>query len=457
MSVDLRHAARALWELRARCGPAALERALGGLPPADIDEISRCWQLIARPKQLRPVGCRPIWLRKAGRGEGKTRSAAERTLDRCEDHGPNLIGALVSKSVGDVRDVMIEGVSGLQSCARRRGYDVQYVANRALVVHPSGATYHVMSAESAEFGRGPNINDFWADEIAAWPHNALERFKVFTMSWRLKIEGVPLEAVITTTPKPCAIMQYLLRAREMAEMVTVTGGRTIDNAANIDASRLLAMYSGTTLGRQELDGEMLESGALVTIDTIHRYRVRVAPESLSRVVVAVDPGIRKNENADATGIIVAGADHQYPPDAYLLADETMQGAGFADWAKLAVDLALEWGAEEIVTEINQGGDAVTDAVHAAIAGDPWARSRGAESIRVTGVWSEKSKRTRAEPVAIHYERGRVHHVGIFDKLEEEWSTWAEGAASPNRLDAAVYAITNLIGGEPDDAPLWTPH
>lgn len=455
MSAPLRIAARELWELR-RDNADAFERAIASLPDADLDALASCWQLHARAKQLRPADCKQLWLLQWGRATGKTRSAAENTLDTMEDWGRDYVGALVSKTVGDVRDVMIEGVSGLKACAARRGYEIKYTANRALVEHPSGARAHVMSAETEELGRGPNLNDFWADEIAAWPRDSLTRFQVFLMAVRLPAptrDGKP-RGTITTTPKPNAIMQWLLRSKATRDIITVSRAATRENTANVDASMLFAAFGDTRLGLQELEGELLESAALVTPEIIDLHRVRNGLERYSKGVVAIDPGIRKNEKADETGIIAAARDDGNPAHAYVLADESMQGASFAEWARAAVELCLRLGFETIVTEINQGGDAVVDAIKAAIdeCGDPRALR-----IEVVPIWATTSKRARAETVAPRYERGRVHHVGHFPQLETEWATWAEGAPSPNRLDAAVYALSHLLLSEDESAPFWTPY
>lgn len=417
----------------------AQEQLLADLDPILLQQLANTWQLHARPAQLRPANCAQIWVIKSGRGAGKTRSGAEHTLDLCEDWGCALSGAIVSKSIGDVRDVMIEGVSGLAACARRRGYHIDYVVNRSIVNHPSGAKLHVMSAESSEFGRGPNLNYFWADEVGAWPKAALSRMQQFLPAWRMPApthDGKPI-ATITMTPKPNAITRWLLRSKEMEDKCTVVTEHTVANAAHIDASALLDIYKGTKLGRQELEGVLLDDeGAILDQDTIHRNRVHSPPE-FERVVVAIDPAVTDRDTSDDTGIVVVGEADKH---AYVLADYTMPSASAAKWAARAVRAYQEHDATAIVIETNAGGDLLRPNID--VAAD-------AEGIfcNVIPVWAKLSKRARAEPVAALYERNRVHHVGHFPELERELTGWVPGAPSPNRLDALVWAVSNLLLGD----------
>lgn len=456
MSAPLREAARALWQLRQRAGVDALRRALDQLPTADLASLLSCWQLHALPAQLRPRVEKAIWLILAGRGFGKTRAGSEYTLDVCEDLAP-FDGALISKSITDLRRDMLEGPSGLTACGRRRGIRVDYIANKALVlVHTARGVVrlHVMSAEQAEFGRGPNLSFFWADEVAAWPAAAFELFRSsFLPSVRIPFaDGSDTRGVITTSPKPNAITRWLVTSPEMSPHVEITRGTSYENK-HIRLSPAALALEGTTMGMQELHGILLQSDALITAELINLHRVLVLPQDgFARGVVAIDPGIRKRENADATGIVVAAADHRYPAHAYVLEDLTANGLSFRGWAVRAVEACLRWGFRTIVTETNQGGDAVTDAVRTAceeIGG-------AALGIEVVDVWADTSKRARAETVVPLYETGRVHHLNHLEKLEREWCTWAEGAASPNRMDACVYAVSHLLLDGDAVGPLWTP-
>lgn len=445
MSAPIREAAKAL-RAAALYDPARVASILGSMSTDDIEDVSRCWQTYARPLQLRPDDCNAIWVNSSGRGTGKTRAGSEDCLDTCEDWGPRMQGAIISKSVGDVRDVMIEGVSGLQACAQRRGYEVRYIANKSLVEHPSGAVLHVMSAESPEFGRGPNLNWFWADELGAWPKGALARFKAFLFAWRLATPTKSRKPVglITLTPKQNEITRWLLKSKEMQRKITITREPTIANRANIEIDDLLDIFEGTNIGRQELEGILLDDdGALISLDTIARYRQPEVPEHVTRRVVSLDPSITANEDSDAAGIVVVSAD-QY--EAWLEADYTIGKATFAMWARQAVMAYVVHDCEAIVAEINQGGGGILEAIEIAAKeiGDEMGRDL---VVPVRPVWAQKSKKARAEPVGALYERGRVHHVGVFHELETEYTTWVPGAKSPNRMDAAVHGITHLLLGE----------
>lgn len=461
VSTPIREAARILRTLARERGLAAFEAAFNALPIKDAIAIANTWELAARDKQIRPADCKAIWAVVAGRGFGKTRTGSETTLNECEDHGP-FDGALISKSIGDLRKDMIEGMSGLEVVGKRRGISVRYISNQAIVLVkvPGGGgecRFHVMSAEQPEFGRGPNLSYFWGDEIAAWPANAFSRFRDgFLPSWRIPFpNGDDMRAIVTSTPRPNAITQWLLR--EMTASVTITRGTSLENR-HIRLSSAALAERGTKRWLQEYEGILLDSANLITPEILNENRVLYYPDVFTRLVVAIDPGIRKHESADATGIIVAAIDDRNPAHAYVIADLTAQGLGYLDWARLAIRAALDFGGMfrcpvSIVAETNQGGDGILDAIRGA------AEEAGgaALAIPVVDVFARASKRARAETVVPLYETGRVHHVNLLPDLEREWTTWAEGAPSPNRLDACVYAISNLLLGEADVGPIWTPY
>ncbi len=243
----------------------------------------------------------------------------------------------------------------------------------------------------------------------------------------------------------------------MAKRVTVTYGRTLDNRDNLDedtVDTLLSVYEGTRFGRQELDGELLESfGALLDEDTIHQFRVSTPPE-LSRTIVSLDPSITATEESDAAGILVLGADDQETPHGYVLDDRTLESATFGQWAEASVKAFLDYDADYIVAEINQGGGGIEEAIQ--VAASHAAERLGLRElvVPVHTVWARKSKRARAEPVSALYERGRIHHVGVFKDLEKEWSGWMPGMESPNRMDACVHGFTNLLlGDRPEVGPI----
>ena len=454
MYQPLRQAARRLYNLRRTHGQQVFQHALSQLTDSDLEDLLSCWQLYARDKQLRPANCKPIWLRSAGRGEGKTRCAAEDVLDTCEDWGPVAKGILASKTIGDVRKVMIEGESGLAKCAERRGYSIDYIANRGVVYHPSGAEMYLATSERPDQPRGLQCNFFWADEIASWM-KAVETFNNIIFAWRLKCPGGK-KGIVTTTPKPNPIMFLLMKDKTMSELVTVTKAWSRENAENLDPDTinvLEALFLGTKTGEQELKGELLDSfGAIIDQDTIHKNRVRGISE-LDRCIVSLDPSIDDKDDSDAAGIVVLGSDLHEFPHAYLLADYTLDNATFSKWARQSVIAFLEWNADCVVAEVNQGGSGIREAIEVAAA--EISEEIGREVIvPVRSVWAKESKKARAEPVGALYERGRIHHVGLFEHCEKELTTWLPGMPSPNRMDAIVHGATHLLlGDKPGVGPI----
>lgn len=447
MSAPLRTAARALYNYRATVGPEQFNATLAQFGAGELQDLLSCWQLYARDSQLRPAGSKPIWLRMAGRGEGKTRSAAEETLDVCEDWGDQARIILCSKTLSDVRGVMIRGESGLEACAKRRGYEVSYVANHKTVYHPSGAQMFLTTAEKPNDVRGPQCNYFWGDEISSW-RNAIETFDNLMFAWRLPAPGGK-KGVLTTTPKPNPIMFRLAKDEAFSQHVTISRGRTQDNAANLASdtlSLLESVYLGTRIGRQEMDGELLATlGTTVTQDVIHQHRVWSAPD-LARRVVALDPSIDDKDDSDAAGIVVVGSDAQQHPHGYLLADYSMEQATFSMWARRAVEAFVTHNCDCIVAEVNQGGSGVVEAIQ--VAAESISQELEREVVvPVRSIWARESKRARAEPVGALYERGRLHHVGYFTSAEKELTTWLPGMDSPNILDAIVHGFSHLLLGD----------
>lgn len=463
MAASVRDAAR--WLRQHVCGSESpedvLARAIDTLDREERDTILSCWQLWARDNQLRPQGSAPIWLRSAGRGEGKTRSAAEDTLDIMEDWGPAYRGILCSKTIGDVRDVMIQGESGLVACASRRGYTLKYHRSDALVKHPAGGVAYMCTSEKPDKPRGYQSNHFWGDEISSW-QNPITTLDNIMFGWRLPVpDGHPL-ATLTTTPKPNPIMFRLMKDPAWSHLVTISYGSTLDNRANLapaTVAALEAVYKGTRLGRQELEGILLETiGAIVDQDTIHRHRVRQAPV-LGRKVVALDPSITAKDDSDEAGIVVVGSDLQTPADAYLLDDQSLASATFGMWARKCVELFVAYDCDCVVAEVNQGGGGIAEAIQVAAAEVAKELGRDELIVPVRSVWARESKRARAEPVGALYERGRIHHVGYFEALERETTSWMPGMASPNRMDALVHGVAHLLLGDRDDvgpiSSYWT--
>lgn len=393
-------------------------------------QIAPLWQ--PRAEQTPPVGEWRTWLFLAGRGAGKTRAAAEYVRQMAGMPGsPMQRVALVGPTAADVRDVMVEGESGVLAVCQRYGIYPIYQPSRRRVLFPHGSMAYLYSAEEPDRLRGPQHDGAWCDEIAAWAYP--ETWDMLQLGLRL---GDAPRVVATTTPRPVSLVRQLVA--QVGDGVALTRGRTRDNAANLAPGFLSAIegrYAGTRLGRQELDGELLDDieGALWTWALLDAHRVSESPE-LRRIVVAIDPAATSRDDSNETGIIVAGLgddDH-----AYVLADYSGRYTP-AGWAQRAVQAFDEWDADAVVIETNQGGEMATSTLRSA-------RHR----LPIRPVHASKGKVARAEPVSALYEQGRVHHVGGHAALEDQLTGYVAGGVSPDRLDALVWAITDLMPQRP---------
>ncbi len=398
--------------------------------PAQVDEAGgvmvSAWARVAHAAQRAPEGAWSTWLFQGGRGAGKTRAGAEWLASRAETT-PNGRFALVGPTQHDVREVMIEGPSGLRSLPGRE--IPQYESSRRKLKWKNGAVAYAFSAEEPERLRGPQFEAAWADEFCVWPKPDAT---LSNLRLGLRLGGDP-RLVVTTTPKPVASLRRL-----KAEVsCVVTQAATGANAAHLTPgflSGLEALYGGTRLAEQELMGVLLDgAGALWRAEELARVR-GARPEKLERVVVAVDPpaGTISGEPGSACGIIVAGRSGER---AYVLADLSAEGLSPLGWARRAADAARTFGARRIVAEANQGGDMVRTTLASAGAG-----------CAVELVRARHGKRARAEPVAALYEQGRVTHCGAFVQLEEEMLALGESeeAKKLDRADALVWALTSLM-------------
>lgn len=376
-----------------------------------------------------------------GRGAGKTRAGAEWVRAHARAL-PEARIALIGETLADARTVMVEGVSGLLA-VHPPGARPLFEPSKRQVTWPCGAVAHLFSAEDPESLRGPQFTAAWSDELCKW-RRPQETWDMLQFGLRL---GDAPRQVVTTTPRPVPLIKALLSDAR----TVVTRVATSANAANLAPSFLEAIvgrYRGTRLGRQELDAELLEDreDSLWPRALIERHRVSVAPE-LSRVVVAVDPPASSGARADACGIVVAGRAAAWPGQdarAYVLGDETVEGARPLDWARAVVAAYRRFEADRIVVEVNQGGELVETVLHQVDA-----------SVPVRPVRASRGKVLRAEPVAALYERGLVSHVGMLPALEDEMCDFGldglSGGSSPDRVDALVWALTDLClrsAGEP---------
>jgi phage terminase large subunit-like protein len=428
----------------------------------EIDEIRRdlsaeaeeflayYWDFWRRPNQARPEGLGDryrIWMLLAGRGFGKSRVGAEETrkmIQVCRRV------ALVGPTAADVRDVMVEGESGLLSVFPP-SQRPEYEPSKRRVTFHNGAIATLFSAEEPDRLRGPQHEWAWIDEPASMPRGD-EALSNLLLGLRL---GDRPWALMTGTPKRVG----WLRALSERHDTIVTRGSTYDNVANLApgfVEDILGRYEGTRLGRQELYAEWLDDveGALWTMGIIDRSRLQtwdpqkpwatlntwltaggssaILDRRAWRTIVAVDP---PGETAEC-GIVVASAPTQGQAGrdhAVVLEDASTIGRP-EEWGARVAQTARRWGAERVVVEGNQGGDMVRATIHAV---DP--------DLRVEKVTAKVSKAARAEPVSALYERGLVHHIGFLPLLEAQMTTWVPGdSKSPDRMDALVHAISTLL-------------
>ncbi|MEG3163781.1 terminase family protein [Sphingomonas sp. PB2P19] len=422
---------------------AALRARLVALPAAErlgvlrrlttpeLRALADHWPLWAHDGQAVDRDDWRVWLIRAGRGFGKTRAGAE-WVSAIARARPEARIALVGGTMDDVRRVMIEGKSGLIAVARAhepyawRRYDGEFH-------FASGARAYAYSAEVPESLRGPEHDAAWCDEIGKWRRG--------DAAWDNLLLGLRIgerpQVLVTTTPRPTRLMRRVMAMKDCIE----TRGRTHDNL-HLDAGWVAQMedlYGGTRLGRQELDGEMIDEvvGALWTRAGLETRRVRAMPVARTRVVVGVDPPA--SIGGDACGIVVVarGADDL----AYVLEDASVSGLSPEGWARAVADCVARHGADRVIAEKNQGGAMVESVL------------RGADRVMpLTLVHAALGKVARAEPVAALYESGRAWHVGGFPALEDELCGLVVGGGyegpgrSPDRADALVWAMTALMLG-----------
>lgn len=401
---------------------------IDSLTEAEAQALLSSWDgWLARPEQIAPHGDWFVWLVLAGRGFGKSRTANEWVLQRVMSGEAKRI-ALVARTAADVRDVLIEGQSGILAVARRLGVEAVYEPSKRRVTFPAyGAVATAYSAEQGDQLRGPEHDTAVADELASWSgkgdHDAWANL---LMGLRI---GKP-QVIATTTPRPTATIKALLADAK----TVVTRGSTYDNAANLAATFLDEVkrrYEGTRLGRQELLGEVLSDvdGALWTYSTIADSRVNEAP-NLQRVVVAVDPATTANESSDYTGLSVVGLG--FDGDYYVLHSEHVKVIPSA-WAKRALDLLDEYDAEYIIAERNNGGLMVESTIRNVRSNAP-----------LKTIHASTKKAARATPIATLYEQAKVHHVGEHKELEDEMIVFPIATdVNDDLVDSLVYAITEL--------------
>ena len=392
----------------------------------DLSRIERDWSGWRSPAQTLPKGDWTTWLFLGGRGAGKTRAGAE-WLTRRAVKGARL--ALIGPTLHDVREVMIEGPSGLKAVAAPGDRPV-YQSSRRLLEWPNGARAFAFSAEDPESLRGPQFHAAWADEFCAWRKSG-EVLAMVRLGLRL---GDDPRLMVTTTPKPSTALKVLIA--EPGTKVTRAG--TAANAVNLSKGFLSSLrdhYGQTRLEAQEIEGRILDdAGGLWSLETLNQSR-GAAPEQFDKVVIGVDPPA--TSHGDACGIVVVGRSGE---TAYVLADLSVKQASPLKWAEAVAAAGRDFCADRVIVETNQGGEMVGQMLKFAGC-----------AAAVTPVFARTSKTARAEPVALLYEKGRVIHCGSFYALEEEMMALGSGNAgsSPDRADALVWAVSHLMQSHGD--------
>ena len=425
-------------------GTARRDSFLEGLSDNALGALPWLFDFWALPHQAAPGGDWRTWVILGGRGAGKTRAGAEWIRRQVEGARPLDAGragqvALVGETYDQVRDVMIEGESGIMACSppdRRPAWQ----PTRRRLEWPNGATARAYSANDPDALRGPQFDAAWADEFAKWP-NAQATWDMLQFTLRV---GDDPRAVVTTTPRSSPALRGLL---ERPTTVT-THAPTEANSANLSDAFLRevrARYGGTRLGRQELDGRLLtdEAGAFWTQAMLDDCRTRM-PDRFDRVVIGIDPAVSSAHGSDETGIIVVGVTTVLDrPIGWVLEDASIGAARPAEWAAIVARAYSRWGADRVIAEGNQGGEMI-EAVLRQVAPD----------VSYRKVSARQGKSARAEPVAALYEQGRVRHAPGLETLEDQMCLMTargyRGAGSPDRVDALVWALWAALL-EPDAA------
>lgn len=419
--------------------PEVRSRALSSLTDEQCRALLHDWRFLARSNQLPPDGDWQNWLILAGRGFGKTRTGAEWAREELKA-GASRLG-LIAPTASDARDVMVEGESGLLAVCwagdkTHAGEPLgrpQYEPSKRRLTWANGAIATLFSAEEPERLRGPQHDRLWCDELAAW--------KYLRETWDMAMFGLRLgdrpRTCITTTPKPNQVLREIIKDRR----TIVTRGSTFDNAGNLAPTFLQAVrdkYEGTRLGRQELNAELLDDvpGALWTRDMIDAARKDVRLPEMQRVVVSIDPSgtAGDQDDGDSIGIIVAGKG--VDGLGYILADRTCKLSPDG-WGRRAVAAYHEFKADRIIAERNYGGAMVEHVIKTVDRTVPYQE-----------VVASRGKVVRAEPVAALYEQGKVKHTAELELLEDQMCAMTGdgflGDGSPDRVDAAVWALTELL-------------
>jgi phage terminase large subunit-like protein len=417
--------------------PEERQRFLASLSEAELEAIKYDWRFWARPDQVAPQGDWYTWLIQAGRGWGKTRAEVEAAIEWAMRGG--TIIHIIARTAADYRDVLVTGPAGFLACSPPWFMPV-WEPSKRLLTWPNGSKALCFSSEKPNQLRGPQCHKVLGDEVAAWRYP--ETLENALLGCRL---GDDPQIVLGSTPKPTKTFKEVLKLPDLV----ITRGSTMDNRANLAKrfiDNLLFRYDGTRLGQQELYGELLDDNprALWQRRWLDRDRVKKVPrdDELDRIVIAIDPASAEDKERDEVdfedlaehGMVVCGRGSR-SRHGYVLEDASFYGTP-REWAERAVYLFHKYKANKIVAESNNGGEMVRHTIHTVD-----------RNVPVELVWASRGKETRAEPVSALYEQCRVHHVGLFADLESQMCEWVPGAKnmkSPDRMDALVWALTDLL-------------
>ena len=410
-----------------------LERAtlLRSLSPEELEALESCWDFWARDEQLPPTD-RPwaFWLLLGGRGAGKTAALTAWACSMAEQN-PGARIAAVARTAADARDVLVEGDSGIIEVSRKYWPHAvpRYEPSKRRLTWPNGAQAATYSDAEGDQLRGPQHHFAVGDECATWSAETMSNLRL-----GLRLGKMP-RAAFATTPRPSRLLREL-----MSDPACVTSRMsTYANKDNLPPqffSAVLKRYEGTSLARQEILGEVLDEapGALWTRETLEKTRVLIAPEDLVRIVVAIDPSVSSGEGSDECGLVVAGRDR--PGEFFVIEDASGRMSPDA-WAKRAVELFRRHKADRVIGEANNGGDLIESVLRTVDKNVPYSK-----------VHASRGKVARAEPIAALFEQGRAHLVGLMPELSDQLCCYVPGeSSSPDRMDAMVWALSELNDGE----------
>jgi len=388
------------------------QKKVSKLNDEEIQSLYYNWEFWARKDQIEPpqLGKKGvfIWFIKAGRGYGKTRTLAEWVIEKVQNQGYRHV-SLVGAASDEVRSIMIEGEAGIMACSPHWFYP-DYEPSKKRITWPNGAVANIYYGSEPDKSRGAQSDLIWCDEIAKWKYPE----KTFdNLMFGLRLGKNPLCGV-SSTPRPTKFIKSLIARKD----VIVTQGSSYDNVDNLSeifTNSIIIKYKGTRLGRQEIEGLVLDDNpnALWTRKDIDDSRITERPDCY-KVVVAIDPQASDNAESSETGIVVVGEGKALPdmpfpklPHYYIFEDLTISGSP-KKWASAGITGYNKYQADKIIAEKNNGGDMVKSTIN-----------NVDDTVPVSLVWASRGKYIRAEPVSALSEQGRIHHIGTFPELEDQ--------------------------------------